>query len=169
MTLMGLFTEVGPVSDALDGLRTLGIREEDISIMQGVPHTAKMLGRPKITEFPWISIVGALTGVFVGFLLAYVTVWLYPLRVGGRPYTGTPTSWVVIYEMFMLGLLGSTFLGFLWKCGFPSTRPVYYDPLINYGRIALVCNFDARIEREVRAVLAEKGAEKVYEPERRPL
>ncbi len=169
MTLTGLFTDVTPLTEALEGLRTLGIREEDMSIMQGVPHTAKMLGRPKLSEFPWISIIGALTGAFTAWLLTYGTQYLYPIRVGGRPYTGNPTTFVLLFELTMLGLLVSTFLGFLWKCGFPSTRPQHYDPLINYGRIALVCDFDMRLEPQVRAVLADKGAEKVYEPERRPL
>ncbi len=169
MTLTGLFTDVAPLTEALEGLRTLGIREEDLSIMEGVPHTAKMLGRPHLAEFPWVSVLGALAGAFTAFLLTNVTQWGYPIRVGGRPYTGNPTTFVLLFELTMMGLLISTFLGFLWKCGFPSTRPQYYDPLINYGRIALVCDFDMRLEPQVRTVLAEKGAEKVYEPERRPL
>ncbi len=169
MTLMSLFTEVRPVSEALDSLRELGINEADISIMQGVPHSAKMLGRPHLQEFPWISVIGALIGAFTAFLATFVTQWLYPIRVGGRPYTGNPPMFVLFFELTMLGLLVGTFLGFLWKSGFPSTRPVYYDPLINHGRIAVVCTFDGRVEKEVRDIFNRFGAEKVWEPERRPL
>ena len=47
IVLMGLFTDVMKTAEALDGLRLLGLREEDMSIMQGVPYTSKMLGRPQ--------------------------------------------------------------------------------------------------------------------------
>ena len=35
IVLMGLFTDVMKTAEALDGLRLLGLREEDMSIMQG--------------------------------------------------------------------------------------------------------------------------------------
>jgi ethanolamine utilization protein EutP (predicted NTPase) len=69
----------------------------------------------------------------------------------------------------MLGLILGTFLNFIWKCGFPSTRPQYYDPIVNEGRIAVMTNIDMRYEEDVRRVLSDKGAERIYEPERRPL
>jgi hypothetical protein len=138
--------------------------------MMGVPHSPKMLGRPKIHErIPWASLLGALTGLTVAFLLTFVTQWIYPIRVGGRPFTGNPTAWVLLYELTMLGLILGTFLNMVWKCGFPSTKPQYFDPLINNGRIAVLCTCDMRYEHEVRRVLTEQGAERVYEPERRPL
>lgn len=169
--LTGLYTDVHRAAEALDGLRLLGLREEDIAIQQGVPHSAKMLGRPHIHErVPWASLIGALTGFAIGFFLTYGTQWFfYAIRVGGRPYTSIPTSVIPLYEMTMLGLILGTFLNFVWKCGFPSTKPQYYDPIVNEGRIAIMANIDARYEEEVRRVMADKGAERIYEPERRPL
>jgi hypothetical protein len=169
IAIMGLFTEVGATADALEALRVLGLREEDMNIIQGVPYTPKMLGRPHLHEFPWFSVLGALAGFAVALALTWGTLYLYPIRVGGRPIPTIPTSIVLWYELTMLGLLLGTFLTLIWKCGFPSTRPQYYDPLINHSRIALLCDCDLRIEADVRRVLAERGAEKVYEPERRPL
>jgi hypothetical protein len=170
IVLMGLFTDVMKTADALDGLRLLGLREEDMSILQGVPYTAKMLGRPKIHErVPWATLLGALTGLAIALFLTYGTQWLYPIRVGGRPYTNLPTAIVPIYELTMLGLILGTFLNMVWKCGFPSTKPQYYDPIINHSRIAVMCNIDMRYEEDVRRLLLDKGAERVYEPERRPL
>jgi hypothetical protein len=169
--LTGLFTEVERAADAIDGLRLLGLREDDIQISQGVPHSSKMLGRPHIYErIPWATIIGALIGFSVGFFLSYGTQWwFYAVRVGGRPYTSIPTSIIPLYELTMLGLILGTFLNFVWKCGFPSTRPQYYDPIVNEGRIAVMANVDMRYEEDVRRVLADRGAERIYEPERRPL
>ncbi len=169
IAIMGLFTDVGATADALEGLRLLGIREEDMSLIQGVPYTAKMLGRPKIHEFPWFSILGALGGLGTALFLTWGTLLLYPVRVGGRPILTIPSSMVIWYELTMLGLLLGTFLTLIWKCGFPSTRPQYYDPLINHSRIALLCNCDLRLEMEVKQRMTERGAETVYEPERRAL
>lgn len=170
IVLMGLYTDVFKAADAIDGLRFMGIREEDMSVMEGVAYTSKMLGRPHIHErVPWASILGALTGAAIAVFLAYGTQWLYPIRVGGRPLTSIPTSWIPIYELTMLGLILGTFFNLLWKCGFPSTKPQYYDPVINMSRIALMCTCDMRYENDVRRVMADKGAERVYEPERRPL
>ena len=170
IVLMGLFTDVMKTAEALDGLRLLGLREEDMSIMQGVPYTAKMLGRPHLHErIPWATLLGALTGLMIALFLAYGTQWLYPIRVGGRPFTNLPTAIVPIYELTMLGLILGTFLNMIWKCGFPSTKPQYYDPIINHSRIAIMCTLDMRYEEDVRRVLLDKGAERVYETERRPL
>jgi hypothetical protein len=170
IVLMGLYTDVFKAADAIDGLRFVGIREEDMSIVQGVAYTPKMLGRPHIHDrIPWATILGALTGLAVALFLAYGTQLLYPIRVGGRPLTSIPTSWIPIYELTMLGLILGTFLNMIWKCGFPSTKPQYYDPVINHSRIAVMCNIDMRYEEDVRRVLLDKGAERVYEPERRPL
>lgn len=169
IAIMGLFTDVSATADALEALRVLGLREEDMSIIQGVPYTAKMLGRPKLHEFPWFTVLGALAGFGIALFLTWGTLLLYPVRVGGRPIPTIPTSIVIGYELTMLGLMLGTFLTLIWKCGFPSTRPQYYDPLINHSRIALLCDCDLRIEADVKRVLTERGAEKVYEPERRPL
>ena len=93
LVLMGLYTDVFKAADAIDGLRFMGIREEDMTVMEGVAYTSKMLGRPHIHErIPWASILGALTGLTIAIFLTYGTQWLYPIRVGGRPLTSIPTS-----------------------------------------------------------------------------
>ena len=170
MTLMGLFMDVGHTADALDNLRLLGLREEDMGLMMGVPYTEKMTGRPKIHErVPWVSILGALSGFALALILTAGTQILYPIRVGGRPLFTIQTALIPMFELTMLGLMLGTFLNFIWKNGFPSTKPGYYDPLINYGRVALEANFDARYEQDVRRAMIDAGAERVYEPARRPL
>lgn len=171
IVLTGLYTDVLKAAEAIDGLRLIGLREDDIQISQGVPHSARMLGRPHIHEsIPWASLIGAAVGFSIGFFLTYGTQWwFYAIRVGGRPYTSIPTSVIPLYELTMLGLILGTFLNFLWKCGFPSTKDQYYDPCVNEGRIAVMCTVDMRYEEDVRRVLSDMGAELVYEPKRRPL
>ncbi len=104
----GLFNDVAPTADALDGLRLLGLAESDMSIMSGIPHSAKMLVVPSCTSCTWVSLIGAFVGLVTGFAATFGTQWLYSIRVGGRPYTAIPTSLVIIYELTMLGLIVST-------------------------------------------------------------
>ena len=100
MTLMGLFGDVGRTADALDNLRLVGLREEDMGLMMGVPYTEKMTGRPKIHErAPWASILGALGGLTVALILTAGTQVLYPIRVGGRPLIAIPTSLIPVWEV----------------------------------------------------------------------
>jgi hypothetical protein len=168
--LMGLYTDVSLIVDALDQLRILGLREEDMSIMMGVPYTEKVLGRPALSErVPWGTLLGALIGLGTALLLTGGTQLLYPIRVAGRSFFTIPPALVVMFELTMLGVMLGTFLNLIWKSGFPSTKPQYYDHLINYSRIALLCRIDMRYEEEVRRTMIDAGAERVYEPERRPL
>jgi|GEM_PF-1059830 len=179
MTLLGLFNTSGPgrpidyldpVTGAMEALRILGLREQDMALMMGVPYTSKMLGRPKIYErVPWATIFGALAGLSTAILLTFFTQFHYPIRVGGRPYWGTAAAWIPIFELTMLGLVLGTFFNFIWKNAFPSTQPQIYNPNINHGRIALTASFDARYEDDVRRAMLDNGAEQVYEPEKKPL
>ena len=84
VAVMGLFTDVMDTANALEGLRLIGLREEDMDVIQGVPHSAKMLGRPHLSEFPWFTLLGALAGFGVALFLTWGTLFLYPIRVGGH-------------------------------------------------------------------------------------
>ncbi len=45
--LLGLFHEATPTADTLDQLRQLGVPDEEITVMSGIPYRAEMLGRPR--------------------------------------------------------------------------------------------------------------------------
>ena len=44
--VIGLFHEATPTADTLDRLHELGIPDDKITVMSGIPYTAEMLGRP---------------------------------------------------------------------------------------------------------------------------
>ena len=140
---MILFKEdqIEQASDAIETLHLHGIADKDISVISGVPFSEKILGRPMSwTRVPQIALAGALFGFIIALLLNFLVPNLYKLSVGGMPLTPIPTSIVVTFELTMLGLLISTFLGVFVEMISPSFGPKGYHPKISDGYIGILFN-----------------------------
>ncbi len=169
--LMGLFPDVDKTAAALDRLRALGIPEEDLSVLSGLPYSAEILGRPHVkSRLPRISLVSAAAGLLVGIFLAVVTPYLYVIRVGGQPVVPEPPTAIVLYELTMIFLILGTFGGLLFL-NRVHERPAedYYDPDLTAGRVGIVVRCPPGKAETVREFLQAEGAEKVDEAVRRPL
>lgn len=168
VVLLGLFTSADPAADTLDKLRALGLRESDITILSGVPYPAPILARPMVWErLPLISLSGAAMGFLIGLFFTAGTPRLYGIPVGGQPLIAVPPALIIIYELTMMGLLVSTFLGVLWESVFPSFGPKYYDAAIADGRIGVLLRCWPEQESQARSILAADGAERIEKPQRR--
>jgi hypothetical protein len=165
---LALFKEdkIDRVADALSRLKGLGITDDDISVISGVPYSDKILGRPMSwTRVPQIAIAGAGVGFVVGALLVWGTAALYPLHVGGQPIYPIPTAIVVLFELTMLGLLIATFLGVFLEMMSPSFGPKGYHPKVSDGNIAILFTCPPEMDRKMHSALAELGAELVHRSE----
>ncbi len=161
---MILFKEdqINQASDAIEALHNQGIRDNDISVISGVPFTEKMLGRPMAwTRVPLIAISGAVVGFIIASLLNFLTPNLYKMYVGGMPLTPIPTSIVVTFELTMLGLLIATFMGVFVEMISPSFGPKGYHPKISDGYIGILFNCPIGIEEKTCLELQDLGAEMV--------
>ncbi len=168
--IMALFKDPDAVANSLDKLRAEGISDHDMVVISGVPYPAQVLGRPMVWEkLPWISLTGAAIGFMTGIFLNAGTPLLYPIHVGGQALIPIPPTAVLTYELTMMGLIISTFLGVLWESAFPSFGPKYYDPALTHGRIGILFQCPTQNEDELQEMLKAQGAERVYHPERRPL
>jgi hypothetical protein len=165
---LALFREdqINEAAEAIERLRSLGIGDEDISVISGIPLSDRILGRPMTwTRVPIIAGVGAITGFIVAFLLVFGTQYFYPIRVGIMPNTPIPTSIVVMFELTMLGLLLATFLGVFVEMISPSYGPAGYDPRITDGHIGILFSSPNDLDQEVHSRLGELGAEMVHRAE----
>jgi hypothetical protein len=159
---MILFEEdqVDQASEAIETLHHHGISDKDISVISGVPFSEKILGRPMAwTRVPQIAIAGALFGFIIAMLLNFLVPNLYKLSVGGMPLTPIPTSIVVTFELTMLGLLISTFLGVFIEMLSPSFGPKGYHPKISDGYIGILFSCPTNVEEETCFELQDLGAE----------
>jgi len=90
--------------------------------------------------------------------LTFGTVLWYPQRVGGQPIYAIPTSLVVIFEITMLGLLVSTFIGVFVEALSPSFGPKGYHPKISDGNIGILYTCSPEMYQEANAALSKAGA-----------
>lgn len=168
--LLAVFEDIEPAASAIEKLHELGLHDDEINVISGVPIKAGILGRPgAITNVSRIGMAGAIMGFFFGLFLIYGTPYLYPLRVGGQPIFPIPIGWIVMFEMTMLGLMGFSFLGLFVDSGFPSYVPMQYIPEISQGKIAVLFHCPDNEQKKFADALTKVGAQSVQPAEARHL
>ncbi len=158
---LALFREdqIDQAAEALSHLRKLGISDRDISVISGVPLSDRVLGRPiSWTRITQIGAAGALVGFLVALALSLGTPYLYPLKVGRLAIFPIPTTIVVVFELTMLGLLISTFLGVLVETLTPSFGPSGYHPSVTDGHIGILFYNVSEKDSEITTALESLGA-----------
>ena len=137
--LLAVFEDIEPASKGIDALQKLGLSEDQMNVISGIPVKETILGRPAAhTHVGRIAISGAILGLLFGLFLIYGIPFLFPLDAGGQPFYPVPEGFIICFEMTMLGLMGFAFLGMLVDSGFPSYTPKEYVPQISDGRIAVL-------------------------------
>lgn len=168
ITLMGLFEESTKTAEAIDKIHLLGIHDEDIEVMTGVPYPEHAIGRKsEWIRLPYIVLAGAAFGFLVGLFLAGITPTLYPLNVGGHPIVAGPPAAIIIFVFTMMATIVSTFLGVIWEMGFPSFEPKYYHQLVTSGSLAVVLTCPETHETEIIQIMEGHGGHHIHRPERK--
>lgn len=165
---MAIFKEdrVDDAAEAVERLRGLGITDKDMTIISGIPYSEHILGRPvNWTSVGLIGLGGAVVGFLVALGLSFGTQSFYPIRVGNQPFWAIPTSIVVIFELTMLGLLISTFIGVFVETITPTYGPQGYHPKVSDGHIAILFSCPADLDDQMHAALTPLGAELVHRSE----
>ena len=128
------------------------------------------MGRPRTwSNVPRLAAGGAVAGLLIGIALAFGIPNLYPILVGGQGLLPVPSSVVVMFEMTMLGMLVSTFLGVFLDSYLPSYRPKEYVPEISDGKIAILFSCPAEEEGSFTDALIRLGAQSIQPAEARQL
>lgn len=168
--LLAIFDDIDPAAEAVDVLRGLGVREEQLNVISGFPITEAMFGRkPQPSHVPVLALAGAVVGLLVGLFFGVLTPISYPLNVGGQPIIAGPPIIIVIFEMTMLFMLLSTFLGVFLDSKFPNLKPMEYVPEISDGKIALLIDCDGHDIALITKRMQESGAGSVRQAEARHL
>ena len=160
-TLLALFEDIDPAANAIEKLHEMGVHDNRIEVISGVPISHKMLGRPH----PWtnvsrLALGGAVCGFFIGLFLNFGTPLLYNVRVGGQFITPIPPGLIIVFEMTMLFALLSTFLGVFLESYFPQ---------VSDGKIGVFFQVPQDDQQKFTDALNEMGAESVQSTEARQL
>jgi mono/diheme cytochrome c family protein len=168
--LLGLVHEATPTADIIDQLRKMGIPDEKITVISGIPYRADILGRPRPKRrVGLIALAGATLGLILGLFLSVVIFLLYPLHQGGQPVVPIPPTLIILFETTMLGTMWAAFFGLLGENRFPTFRKQIYDPRITEGHIGVVVEVDESLADQVEKVLRDNGAHhmrrEIYTPQ----
>jgi hypothetical protein len=169
-TLLAVFEDVDPAADAIEKLHAMGVADENINVISGVPVAHKILGRPHPhTNVSRLSLGGAIAGFLFGVFLNYGTPYLYYVPVGGQYITPIPPGMILIFEMTMLFALLATFLGVFLDSYFPNYRPMEYVGEVSDGRIAIFFKVPEGDQEKFSDALGNLGAESIKRAEAQQL
>lgn len=169
-TMLALFEDIDPASNAIEKLHEMGVTNDQISVISGVPINPRMLGRPHPwTNVPRLALGGAIGGFLFGIFLNFGTPNLYSVRVGGQALTPIPPGLIIIFEMTMLFALLATFLGVFLESYFPNYSPMEYVPQVSDGKIGVFFRVPQDDQQKFTDALNEVGAESVEPHEARQL
>lgn len=161
-TILALFEDIDPAADAIEKLHELGVTDDHINVISGVPVTHKMLGRPHPhTNVSRLALGGAAVGFVFGIFLNFGTPNIYNVMVGGQYFTPVPPGLIVAFEMTMLFALLSTFLGVFLDSYFPNYRPLEYVPEISDGKIGVFFKCAQDEQKKFMDALGKLGAESI--------
>lgn len=160
--LLALYKDIEHAAIGTDTLHALGIEDNHVEVVTGSPINPEMLGRHHPhTNVPRFALVGSVTGLFVGILLAFITPRLYEHNVGGKPISPGAPSVVVMFEMIMLLMLIFTFIGVLFESNYPSFKKKEYVPEISDGDIGFLFEVSPDQEIKFESSLTQAGADSV--------
>lgn len=159
-TLLAVFEDLDPAANAVEKLHELGVTDDRINVISGVPVMERILGRP----LPWtnvsrLALGGAAAGFLVGLFLNFGTPNLYTVHVGGQPILPIPPGMIILFEMTMLFMLLATFLGVFLESYFPNYRPLEYVPEVSDGKIAVFFKIPEDDKKKFADALKKLGAE----------
>jgi len=159
---MALFKEeqIDHAAESITRLRSMGVQDKDISVISGIPYSEKILDRPMRWSYVGrIALGGAIVGFLISLGLSFGTPMMYPLRVADLPIIfPIPTAVVVTFELTMLGLLISTFIGVFVETITPSFGPQGYHPKISDGYIGVLFSGPMDLDQKYHETFAELGA-----------
>jgi hypothetical protein len=160
-TLVSVFDFPGDVASAVRKLKDRGF--DDLTTYSPAPfEEIELAENPKPSGVRAFTLVGGLTGVFLGFLMQ---IWMsleWPLKIAGKNFTSIPPYWIIGFELTIL--LGGffTFFGLL-IVGRLYPRPLdkHYSQRFSAEEFGVVVGCEERDVAEVEAVMRAESAKEV--------
>ncbi len=161
IAVFGLFEDRLSLEAAIDGLRTAGFRESDISALLPDPERTKQLAHEKHTKAPEGAATGGAAGGVAGGTLGLL-VGIGALAIPGLgPFIAAGPIMATLAGAGVGGAVG-TITGALIGMGIPEYEAKRYESWLNKGGSLLSVHADdAEWEKRAKAVFDRYGAEGV--------
>ena len=132
--LLAEFNTPGDLVRATEAAYAEGYRRMESYTPYPVEEAAEALHFHK-TRVPLVCLLGGIMGVTTAFLMeTWISVWSYPLNIGGRPLFSWPAFIIPAYEWTILFSGFSAALGMIALNGLPQLyHPVFNAPNFRDG------------------------------------
>ncbi|MFZ5503143.1 MAG: DUF3341 domain-containing protein [Pseudomonadota bacterium] len=166
LALFNNFDEAEAVVKELRSTQISGFDVNDDMIVKSAiehPEVEEFLGE-KPVYVQWFTLVGALMGGLLGFfLISGAQANFYAQMKGGKPIVPFPPNFVLTYEMFILGGVFITILGFLICAGLPAKRSPLYSAKVSEDRIGILVKADEAATGTLKAIFTKHQALEIQE------
>jgi hypothetical protein len=166
LALFNNFDEAEAVVRELRGLNITGFNADaDMVVKSPIEH-------PEVEEFlgdkpvyvQWFTLGGALMGGLLGFfLISGAQANFFAQLKGGKPIVPFPPNFVLTYEMFILGGVFISILGFLICAGLPARRSPLYSVKVSEDQIAILVKADESAASTLKEIFAKHQAVEIQE------
>lgn len=167
--LLALYNNFDEAEAVVKELRTTQIKgfdvEKDLTIKSPIEHpeVEEFLGH-KPVKVQWFTLVGAVMGGLLAFwLIAGSQANFYAQMKGGKPIVPIPPDMVLTYEMFILGGVYITVLGFLICAGLPAKRSPLYSAKVSEDQIGILVKGDEGAATALRNIFTKHKALEIQE------
>lgn len=167
--LLALFNNFEEAELAVKELRSTKINgfnsDDDMIVKSPIEH-------PEVEEFlgnkpvyvQLFTLVGALMGGLLGFfLISGAQANFYSQLKGGKPIVPFPPNFVLTYEMFILGGVFISVLGFLICAGLPARRSPLYSAKVSEDQIGILVKSDESASSTLKAIFTKHQAQEIQE------
>jgi hypothetical protein len=166
--ILALFNNFEEAEGAIRELRAAkieGFNFDDLTLKSPIEHheVEEVLGERPI-RVQWYTLVGAVTGGLLAFfLIAGAQANFYAQMKGGKPIVPIPPDMVLTYEMFILGGVYITVLGFLICAGLPARRSPLYSAKVSEDQIGILVKADEKAIPKIKGVFVTHEALEIQE------
>ena len=166
LALYGNFDEAEAVVQELRNTSIKGFDvNEDMIVKSPIEHpeVEKFLGdKPVYVQL--FTLIGALLGGSLGFLgISSAQANFFMQMKGGKPIVPLPPNFVLTYELFILGGVYITVLGFLICAGLPAKRSALYNAKVSVDNIGILVKAEEAAVGVLKAIFTKHKALEIQE------
>ena len=166
--ILALFNNFDDAEAAILELRAADIKGfnfDDLTLKSPIEHheVENILGK-RSANVQWYTLGGALLGGLLGFfLISGAQANFFAQMKGGKPIVPFPPNFVLTYEMFILGGVFISVLGFFVCAGLPAKRSPLYSAKVSEDQIGILIKADASAMVKIKKVFLDHEALEIQE------
>ncbi len=160
-TVVSVFDYPSDVANAVRKLKARGF--DDLTTYSPAPFTEiEEAEDPKPSAVRGFTLVGGLTGVFLGFLMQIWMSWEWPIKIAGKNFASIPPYVIIGFELTILFAGVLTLIGLLTVGGlYPRPLDKHYSPRFSAEEFGVVVEVSDRDVAEVQSLLRAEAAKEV--------